>query len=82
MEYARQHGFVVLTHDIDVGALLAATNARGPSVIQVRTERTLPEHLIPLLLPALRDFSSHLEQGALIAVDETKLRVRILPLFG
>lgn len=37
MAWARQNGYVVFTHDLDFGALLAVTGAEGPSVIQVRT---------------------------------------------
>ncbi len=37
MDWAREHGYVVFTHDLDFGAVLAATRAIGPSVIQVRT---------------------------------------------
>ncbi len=33
MDYARQHGYVVLTHDLDFGAILAATQGRAPSVV-------------------------------------------------
>jgi predicted nuclease of predicted toxin-antitoxin system len=36
MGYARDHGYVVFTHDLDFGTLLALTRARGPSVVQVR----------------------------------------------
>jgi hypothetical protein len=38
MQYGREHGYVVFTHDLDFGALLALTRARGPSVLQVRTQ--------------------------------------------
>lgn len=38
MEWARATGSIVLTHDLDFGALLAITSAVGPSVIQVRTK--------------------------------------------
>ena len=37
MQHARNEGRVVLTHDLDFGAMLAATQAKGPSVVQVRT---------------------------------------------
>ena len=40
MEWARQAGHVVFTHDLDFSALLALTEATGPSVIQVRTQRS------------------------------------------
>jgi len=34
---ARKRNFVVITHDLDFGAILAATQADAPSVIQIRT---------------------------------------------
>jgi predicted nuclease of predicted toxin-antitoxin system len=35
--WAEANAYVVITHDLDSGAILAATQARGPSVIQLRT---------------------------------------------
>jgi predicted nuclease of predicted toxin-antitoxin system len=43
MAWARTHGYVVLTHDMDFGTLLAATRARGPSVLQARVQDTMPD---------------------------------------
>ncbi len=37
--YAHQRGLVVFTHDLDFGALLAHTRARGPSVIRFDSVR-------------------------------------------
>jgi len=34
MEWAAANGYVVLTHDLDPGALLVSTRAKGPSVVQ------------------------------------------------
>jgi predicted nuclease of predicted toxin-antitoxin system len=34
MAYAAARGYVVLTHDLDFGAILAATNGAKPSVVQ------------------------------------------------
>ena len=36
MHWALEHEFVVFTHDLDFGALLAVTRAEGPSVVQLR----------------------------------------------
>lgn len=33
---AKQEGMIVLTHDLDFGAILAASGEDGPSVIQIR----------------------------------------------
>jgi predicted nuclease of predicted toxin-antitoxin system len=79
MEWARTNGYVVFTHDLDFGILLATTRARGPSVIQVRTQDIMPAVLGDRLAQILRQYESVLEKGALITVDETKSRVRILP---
>jgi predicted nuclease of predicted toxin-antitoxin system len=45
MAWAREHDHVVFTHDMDFGALLAATRAVGPSVLQARVKDTMPSAL-------------------------------------
>jgi len=50
MSWARERDHVVLTHDLDFTALLAASQAAGPSVVQVRAQDVLPETLAPLVL--------------------------------
>lgn len=42
MAYARTHDFVVLTHDLDFGAILAATHGEKPSVVQIRADDVSP----------------------------------------
>ena len=80
MKWARENGRVVFTHDLDFGTLLALTHADGPSVLQVRGQNVLPEHLAPLVVTALDKYESALASGALVVVDERKSRVRVLPL--
>ncbi|NQT11316.1 MAG: DUF5615 family PIN-like protein [Planctomycetes bacterium] len=82
MSWARSNGYVVVTHDLDFGAILAATKTDSPSVIQLRTQDVNPHHTGNLLLSVLLQFKGHLEQGALISVDEKKARARVLPLTG
>lgn len=81
MEWARTHGYVILTHDLDFGALLAATEANGPSVIQVRTQDVLPSHLGETVVRTIREHLKWIESGAIVVVDEDRARVRVLPLF-
>ena len=80
MAWANATGHVVFTHDLGFGGLLAATDAQGPSVIQVRTQDVTPGHLETLLVAALRTHQAVLEEGALVTVDEARSRVRILPI--
>ncbi|MBA4372593.1 MAG: hypothetical protein C0402_06985 [Thermodesulfovibrio sp.] len=80
MAWAKGNGHIVLTHDLDFGAILAATGAEAPSVVQLRLQDLAPSHAKQLVVKVLHDYRLELEQGALISVDEDKARVRILPL--
>lgn len=80
MEWARQNGHTVFTHDLDFGTLLALTQADSPSVIQVRTQDISPEYLGATFVQVLHDNTKILESGALIVLDEGRSRIRILPL--
>lgn len=80
MDWARANGYVVFTHDLDFGAILAVTQAQGPSVLQVRTQDVSPNHLAGVVLNALRQYETLLEEGTLVILDEVKSRARILPL--
>ena len=80
MEHARAHGQVVFTHDLDFGAILANTNATGPSVIQVRAQNITPESLGDLVISVVRDQAERLAAGAFVTVDEATMRVRVLPI--
>ena len=78
MDWARENDYVVFTHDLDFGALLAATGANKPSVIQVRTQDVMPHSLGAQMIKILKQYESELNSGALLTVDENKSRVRIL----
>lgn len=80
MRWAKDNDHIVFTHDLDFGDILAATNAEGPSVIQLRAQNIDPSATGPLVVAALRQFRKQLESGALIVVDENKARARILPI--
>lgn len=79
MEWAATNSHVVFTHDLDFGASLALTRATSPSVLQIRGRRVLPEEVGELIAGVLEKYSDELRTGALVVVDETKSRVRILP---
>jgi predicted nuclease of predicted toxin-antitoxin system len=80
LAWAREHDFIVFTHDLDFGHLLALTHASGPSVIQVRSEDVLPESIGPVVLRALRQLEDLLGAGALVVIEPSDFRVRILPI--
>jgi predicted nuclease of predicted toxin-antitoxin system len=79
MAHARALGFVVVTRDLDFGAILAATGAEGPSVIQVRGLDQTPEALVGPVLAAQRQCAEALAEGAIVTIDTERLRLRLLP---
>lgn len=80
LDWARTNDHVLVTHDLDFGALLAAGGQPTPSVIQLRTADLAPESYAPLLIAALTQTADTLTDGALVTVSPNESRVRILPL--
>ncbi|HEY0947770.1 MAG TPA: DUF5615 family PIN-like protein [Opitutaceae bacterium] len=80
MAYAKAADYVVLTHDLDFGAILAATHGEKPSVVQIRAEDVSPDAIGEQIIVALRQMTSELEEGALLTVDPDRTRMRLLPL--
>src|ERR1044071_5720708 len=65
MDWAIANGYVVFTHDLDFGTLLALTHARGPSVVQVRGENVLPDAIGSVVAAAIGLYEADLATGAL-----------------
>jgi predicted nuclease of predicted toxin-antitoxin system len=80
MNYAVTNGFVVLTHDLDFGAILAVTNGFGPSVVQIRSVDVSPFVIGPQVIIGLRQMSVELANGALLTIEPERTRLRLLPL--
>ena len=57
MDYARDHSYVIITHDLDFGAILSSS----------------------FVIRAIQEFRDDLEKGAIVTIDNTKVRVHILP---
>jgi predicted nuclease of predicted toxin-antitoxin system len=52
MDFAKANDFIVITHDLDFGAILAATQFDKPSVVQIRTDTVDPDIIAePVLTP-------------------------------
>jgi predicted nuclease of predicted toxin-antitoxin system len=82
MGWAREHGYIVFTHDLDFSALLATTGASGPSVLQVRTQDVLPSAIGGDVVRVLQEQSVALQDGAVVTLDEAASRIRVLPIRG
>ena len=80
MDWARRDGSVVFTTDLDFSAILAAAQATGPSVLQLRARDVLPASIGANVIRVLREHADHCRRGAIISFDGVRARVRILPI--
>ena len=58
----------------------ALSHEAGPSVLQVRAGNILPDYLEDFVVVALTQHETDLSTGALVVVDESRSRVRVLPI--
>jgi predicted nuclease of predicted toxin-antitoxin system len=80
MQWAVENDYIVLTSDLDFGAILAATHGIKPSVVQVRGDLLSPRAVGSAVVRAIRQAHQELLDGALISIDAAHARLRILPL--
>jgi predicted nuclease of predicted toxin-antitoxin system len=79
--HAQQNDFVIFTHDLDFGAILAASNNEKPSVVQLRDEDIFPnEENIKVLCTIFQQFENELATGVLITINKQRTKVRLLPI--
>jgi predicted nuclease of predicted toxin-antitoxin system len=80
LDYARDHGMIVITNDLDFSAILAAVSGSNPSVVQLRALDLRPAEIGPRVVIALRQVEPELVQGAVLTIDVANARLRLLPL--
>ena len=71
---------VIVTFDLDFGEIVAFSQGQKASVILFRLHNTRTSHLIKRLTTVLTDATEALEQGAVVVVEESRHRIRYLPL--
>jgi predicted nuclease of predicted toxin-antitoxin system len=79
-DFASANGWIVFTHDLDFGILLATLRTTAPSVIQVRSQDVLPSAIGELVLRAIQTGEPYFGAGALVIVDPARHRIRLLPI--
>ena len=80
MAYAGAHSYVVLTNDLDFSAILATTHGEKPSVVQIRSDDLSVNTIGKQVISALSQATVDLDEGALLTIDPTRTRLRLLPL--
>ncbi|MCU0426405.1 MAG: DUF5615 family PIN-like protein [Candidatus Kapabacteria bacterium] len=80
LELARRNNEVVITHDLDFGALLAFSNASSPSVITLRLHQINTEAMFKILSVNWHNIEKPLIDGALVLIEQEHIRIRHLPI--
>jgi predicted nuclease of predicted toxin-antitoxin system len=71
---------VIMTFDLDFGEIVALTRGQNASVILFRLRNTRTVHLVNRLASVLEQSTDALQKGAVVVVEESRHRVRYLPI--
>ena len=77
---AMAEGRIIITADLDFGAIVARTGSRSASVIVLRLVNLQADRVLTLLRRVLVAAAAELSQGAVVLVEESRFRIRHLPL--
>lgn len=70
----------ILTWDLDFPEILALSGSRTVSAVVFRLNNTCTPNVIQRLARVLEDSAQDLEEGAIISVEDSRHRVRLLPI--
>ena len=80
LKYAAEDGRVIITQDLDFGALLAIHGYDRPSVITLRLSGADPDTITERLIEVIPQIENSLSEGAAVTVEDRLVRIRPIPI--
>ena len=80
VQFAKESGEIIITHDLDYGNILAFSGNSSPSVIIFRLRYSRPDNLFFRMITEWHEIEIHLLKGAIIIIEDATLRIRDLPI--
>ena len=80
LEYGAKNERVVITQDLDFGALLAIYGYDRPSVITLRLSGSAPDTITERLIEVIPQIEKPLAQGSAVTVEDRLVRIRPIPI--
>ena len=76
---AAEDGRIVVTFDLDFGEIVGLIGAKGPGVVLLRLRLARQHHLRGRLRIAIAEAAEALLAGAIVVVEDTRIRIRRMP---
>ena len=80
VERAAQDQRIILTQDLDMTAIIALSRRQYPSLVTLRLSSVRIEFVNTVLQRTLPVLEHDLQQGALVTIEDSRIRLRRLPL--
>ncbi len=80
LEAARTLDAILITHDLDFGRLLAFSGGTRPSVLILRGIDNKPDEILSVLDQQWSWWGPAADQGAVVILEPSALRIRSLPI--
>jgi len=79
-DYALKNNAIILTQDLDFTRMLALRGTNIPTIVQLRVDCPLPSIIGNEIQLLLSKYKEQMLSGALITLDGSRHRIRLLPL--